>query len=176
MGFRSGRSGEEMTYSGLAWKRLTGECLGSPSIARLLASSSSMKGLRLAEASRLTSEVAKTSRRPESRLLLTGMTSVTDETTEVDKGAFVVLAALLASDCEEERSAGVVACNLDTGGRVASGLTGLAPGRICSARAVGEFSLRLVRRVLLEVVLFGCRLTDVFDRGSPTSAEGEVDD
>ena len=76
--------------------------------------------------------------------------------------------------CDDVRAAGVGPCNREARGRAATGLTGLAPAFGCWLCAVGEFSLRLARRVLDEVVV---RLTfiDVFERGKPTSAEGEVE-
>lgn len=75
MGLRSGRSGDEMMNADFAWNRLTGECLDSPSMARLLVSRLSTKGLRSALKPSFTSEVPKRRRSLESRALPTDFDS-----------------------------------------------------------------------------------------------------
>ena len=120
------------------------------------------------------SEVPKSSRWPESRLLASGLDSDASFDESVLFGIAGLASKLGATD--EERIEGMGPCSLDAHGRAAAGLTGLALGRAGSVGVVGEFSLRLVSRALLLLVaLLRFRATDVLDRGRPTSAEGEVD-
>lgn len=171
--------------SELDWKRLTGECLGSPSRASVLESVLSRNGLRLADASEAASDAPNNRRWLVWRLLVDALDSATGYSDEF-VGALPTAAdasqstAFLGTDLVSEPSEGsalclgVMPCSLEARGTAATGLTGLAFARACSACDVGEFCFWLARSALLLVLR--PRLVDVSDGGKPTSAEGDLEE